>query len=675
MGKLLIGKVAFTPRGQYDATISYDKYDMVWCDLMAYISMHSGNRGNTPPSFDSEGSGELEESTHWKPLLGAEYVTTWLLAEGAVTTNKIDNYAVISAKIADNAIQERHIVDNAVSERKLSGTKNGQGEWLTDPCVSERTIQDGAVTTDKISGGMVTIDGVEYYTYPAVTTEKLADNAVTEHKILNYSVTEDKISGGSYSTEQGTVYTPPAVTTNKIANNAVTTDKISGGMVDGTYYDPAVTTAKIADLNVTEAKIDDKAVTTFKIADYNVTTRTIDNYAVTTDKLSGGDYVDPRTSETVHTLPSVTREKIEDRAVTEDKLSGVDDETGPAVTEDKLSGSRDPITHEWTTDPCVTEDKIADYNVTEDKIAPNAVTAGKIAPNAVVEGCIADDAVVAGNIAPNAVVLGCIADDAVVAGNIAANAVTADAIQDGAITAEKFDSQGLVEYLGTIDALPTSGSIKAVQSGGVFNALQAIINGTKVTLSVSPSTVVFAGTSYTLSGTMSGSTASSMKLYESGVQTPIKTGTTSVTSDAISTTANVASSKSYRLVGETQEGFEYTASTTVYAVNHIYYGFGSSATYSSSLVAAVIADTHTTSPAAKRSAAGTYTGTAFANDQKFYIIVPKEGVSDVNTFKMGGGDFVMETRQSYTDGNGVEYWVHRSGSIFDTGGKVNVTAS
>jgi hypothetical protein len=95
----------------------------------------------------------------------------------------------------------------------------------------------------------------------------------------------------------------------------------------------------------------------------------------------------------------------------------------------------------------------------------------------------------------------------------------------------------------------------------------------------------------------------------------------------------------------------------------IYYGFAASA-------AALAVDANRY--AATTTAAHTYEKTASADGQHFYILVPSD-ISALSNFTMGGAPFVM-TSSTQTI-NGISYKVYTSGSVFNSGAKVTVTAS
>lgn len=84
---LILGKVAFTPKGEYDEQAVYERYDMTFSGLKIYVSL-------------------IDNNTH--PLTNTDAWVCYI---------RFDQ--VIGDMIADNAITGRKIADGAISEAKL----------------------------------------------------------------------------------------------------------------------------------------------------------------------------------------------------------------------------------------------------------------------------------------------------------------------------------------------------------------------------------------------------------------------------------------------------------------------------------------------------------------------------------------------------------------------------
>jgi len=174
------------------------------------------------------------------------------VADGAISTSKLDTNAVTTIKIAALAVTEAKIADASISSVKLV---------------------DGAVSTAKINNASVTNAKLAQY---AVTSDKVADDSISTSKLVSLSVIGDKIASNTIST---TKIQDNAITTAKISDLSITAAKIADGAVD---------TAKIHDNAVITSKIPDSAVTTSKIATAAITTAKIADAAITPEKLTGG---------------------------------------------------------------------------------------------------------------------------------------------------------------------------------------------------------------------------------------------------------------------------------------------------------------------------------------------------------------------------------------------------
>jgi hypothetical protein len=174
------------------------------------------------------------------------------VADGAITTAKLDTNAVTTAKIADGAITNTKVGVYAIGSLNISPS-----------AISSDKIANSAVTNAKIA-------------QLSVTSDKIADDSVSTSKLAALSVVADKIAVN-------------AISTAKIADNAITAAKISDlSITAAKIADGAVDTVKIPDNAVITAKIPDSAITTSKVATAGITTAKIADAAITPEKLTGG---------------------------------------------------------------------------------------------------------------------------------------------------------------------------------------------------------------------------------------------------------------------------------------------------------------------------------------------------------------------------------------------------
>ena len=104
------------------------------------------------------------------------------VADGAVTTSKIQDVAVTEAKLASQSVSSAKIKDRTIGASKLGVNS-----------VTTEKIQTGAVTKDKLAARSV---NTPLLVDDCVVTSKIADGAVTEKKIADGSITGDKFSVG-----------------------------------------------------------------------------------------------------------------------------------------------------------------------------------------------------------------------------------------------------------------------------------------------------------------------------------------------------------------------------------------------------------------------------------------------------------------------------------------------
>jgi len=253
-------------------------------------------------------------------MIADNAITVAKIANGQVTTDKLNNSAVTEAKLANNAVTVNKIADGQVTTAKLNVDAVTNAK-LADNAVDANQIVANAVTTAKINDD-------------AVTNAKLANNSVDVSQLVSSAVTTVKINND-------------AVTQAKMADDSVGTAQLIDGSVDSDRLaSNSVTLAKMADNSVGTSELVNNAVTTVKIADDAVLTAKIASGAITESRL-GTD--------------SVTNAKIANNAVSTNEIAD------NAVTTAKINGL------------AVTEGKIASNAVTTAKIANDAVSTAKIA--------------------------------------------------------------------------------------------------------------------------------------------------------------------------------------------------------------------------------------------------------------------------------------------------------
>jgi|694.fasta_scaffold00118_61 hypothetical protein len=115
------------------------------------------------------------------------------IANGAVTTDKIESQGVTEEKLAANAVVTQKIANSSVTEQKLA-TNSVTNDKVADSSISTDKIATGSVTDVKLAVDSVTSEKIQDN---AVVNGKIADGAITETKIANNAVTESKIAAQS----------------------------------------------------------------------------------------------------------------------------------------------------------------------------------------------------------------------------------------------------------------------------------------------------------------------------------------------------------------------------------------------------------------------------------------------------------------------------------------------
>ena len=165
------------------------------------VNIGTNGIGNTTSiNLNTDGTGDSEV------VLPNSSINTSEIADGAITSLKLDTNSVTTGKIKDSDVTLAKIANSTTAGQVLmSGSVTPAWNTITgDATLSSTgtlTIVNSIVTTAKIADSAVTTGKIAD---SAVTTGKIADSAVTTEKINNGSITPDKIDyGTAITTEPG----------------------------------------------------------------------------------------------------------------------------------------------------------------------------------------------------------------------------------------------------------------------------------------------------------------------------------------------------------------------------------------------------------------------------------------------------------------------------------------
>ena len=380
-------------------------------------------------------------------------IGTAVIANNAITTDKINALAVTAAKVAESAIETAKIANSAVEAGKIAAnavtTEKINALAVTAAKVADSAIEtakiaasavdagklaSNAVTTDKINALAVTAAKVAA---SAIETSKIADLAVETGKLANAAATEAKIAAN-------------AITETKISDNAITTPKLIAGAVTAAKITAGTITAnEIAASTITGAKIAAGTVTAGNIAALTITAGQIAADAITTDKILAN---------------AITAAKIAASTITANEIAA------STITGAKIAAGT--ITAGNIQALSITASEIATNAITADKILANTITAAKIAAGTITATEIAATTITGAKIAAGTITAGNIQALTITASEIAANAITAGKILAGEITGDKISSTFTTTsnlVLTTAGKLYTSGKTSAASTtAGVF---------------------------------------------------------------------------------------------------------------------------------------------------------------------------------------------------------------
>lgn len=228
--------------------------------------------------------------------------------------------------------------------------------------------------------------------------------------------------------------------------------------------------------------------------------------------------------------------------------------------------------------------------------------------------------------------------------------------------------KGLIDEGGSgvtvVNDLTTGGTtvaLSAEMGKTLKGMIDVISSGAKVSASVSPS-VIYKGVSsqITVSASVTKVTPSTLKIKDGDTVVASATNNQSVSQQLTVTVSS--NSKTYDAEAVIQ-GMTLTTSVALSARYPIYYGFGANAA-----AVGVTANRY----AATTSAAHTYSRTASANSQYFFILVPSD-ISGLTQFSMGGAPFAMDAETTTTI-SGVTYKVYKSSYAYNSGTALSVEA-
>lgn len=220
--------------------------------------------------------------------LSGQQATTVVIAQGAITTDKIVDKAVTQPKVGDDAITSDKIAPGAVESSDIK-----------DGGIKSVDIASGAVTTDKIASQAVTVDkleasiqGIARPLTPGVSSAEIAAGAVVASKIGAEAVETAKVKDGNINAAK---LAADAVETVKVKDGAITTAKIAGGAVDQTKIGvDAVTGSEILNRSVGNLEIAVEGCHRENIKDLAINTAKLNPEAVTAAKLGTDSVIESK---------------------------------------------------------------------------------------------------------------------------------------------------------------------------------------------------------------------------------------------------------------------------------------------------------------------------------------------------------------------------------------------
>jgi len=176
------------------------------------------------------------------------------ISSSTFSTNTTVNVTWDSGNLSNEAIDNVYI--GAISKTNTS---------IPSGVIGTIQLADGSVTTvkidaDAVTGAKIADDSIdsEHYVDGSIDTVHIADSQITVAKMAANSVDSDQYVDGSIDTIH---IADSQITNAKMAANSVDSDQYVDGSIDTVHIgDSQVTTAKIADSNITSAKILDGTI-------------------------------------------------------------------------------------------------------------------------------------------------------------------------------------------------------------------------------------------------------------------------------------------------------------------------------------------------------------------------------------------------------------------------------
>ena len=295
----------------------------------------------------------------------------------AVEANANINFPITETQIADGAISTPKLQTNAVTALKIDAL-----------AVTSAKIAAGAITTLKIAAGAVTANEIAA---GAVTANKILSNSITTNQIAAGGVHADRIQAGTITGTQiqarsifATEIATGTITANEIRTGTITATQIAaGGITADRIQSGSITTLQLqagginADRlsagTITATQIQAGAITSFKIAAGAVVAGKIATNAITSNNIQAGAITAGKIG-----VDAIVANNIQAGQITATKLSSGEVVTLSAQIRDAIIISSKiqnaAITTAKINNLAVNNAKIADLSVSTLKIEDNAVT-------------------------------------------------------------------------------------------------------------------------------------------------------------------------------------------------------------------------------------------------------------------------------------------------------------